>query len=90
MGVDAAEIALDLRLGEMHGGRDDVGRHLVAQLDDVFAEVGFDRRDAVAFKVVVEADFLRHHRLALGDGPRAEASAEVENDVPRASSPVAA
>ena len=32
---------------EMHGRRDDVARPLAAQLDDVFAEVGLDRRDAV-------------------------------------------
>ena len=44
MGVDAAEVRLDLLLGEMHGRRDDVRRHLVAQLDDVFAEIGLDRR----------------------------------------------
>ena len=50
MRVDAAEILLDLRLVEMHGGRDDVARQLVAELDDVFAEIGLDRRDAVLLR----------------------------------------
>ena len=72
MGVDAAEIVLDLRLGEVNRGRDDVGRQLVAQLDDVFAEIGLDRRDAVAFEEIVEADLLGDHRLALGHGLGAE------------------
>ena len=48
MGVDAAEVGLDLVLGEMHRRRDDVRGQLAADLDDVFAEVGLDRRDAVA------------------------------------------
>ena len=38
----------DLVLGEMHRRRDDVAGRLVAQLDDVFAEIGLDRRDARA------------------------------------------
>ena len=47
MRVDAAEIGLDLVLVQMHGRRDDVARLLAAQLDDVFAEIGLDRADAV-------------------------------------------
>ena len=63
----AAEIRLDLILGQMHGRRDDVRGHLVAELDDIFAEIGLDRRNARRFERVVEADFLADHRLALGD-----------------------
>ena len=37
----------DLLLDQMHRRRDDVARRLVAQLDDVFAEIGLDRGDAV-------------------------------------------
>ena len=73
MRVHAAEIALHLRRVEMHGRRDDVARHLVAQLDDVFAEVGLDRPDAGRFERGVEPDLLGDHRLALGDGLRADA-----------------
>ena len=43
--MHAAEVALHLRRVEMHGGRDDVRRHLVAELDDVLAEIGLDRPD---------------------------------------------
>ena len=83
VGVDAAEIGLDLLLGEVHGRRDDVARRLVAELDDVFAEIGLDRLDAVLLEVLVEADLLGDHRLALGDGPRAGLAADVEDDVAR-------
>ena len=77
MGVDAAEVRLDLRLGEMHRRRDDVRGRFVAKLDDVFAEIGFDRRDAVGFEIIVDADFLADHRLALGHGLRAELAAQI-------------
>ena len=49
-GVHAAEILLDLRCVEVHRGRDDVARQLVTELDDVLAEIGLDRRDAVALR----------------------------------------
>src|SRR5712672_415051 len=81
MGMDAAEFRLDLLLGEMHRGCDDVGWHLVAELDDVFAEVGLDRDDAVGFQVVVEPDLLGDHRLSLGGGAGAERLADAENDL---------
>src|ERR1043165_9759511 len=45
VGVGGAEDLGDLLLVDMHRRRDDVARHLVAQLDDVFAEVGLDRLD---------------------------------------------
>ena len=80
MGVDAAEIRLDLVLVQMHRRRDDVARHLAAELDDVFAEVGLDRLDAVLRQMLVQADLLGDHRLALGGGLRADAAADVEDD----------
>ena len=53
MRVHAAEIASICALVEMHGRRDDVARRLAAQLDDVFAKVGFDRRHARAFEAAL-------------------------------------
>jgi hypothetical protein len=81
VGVDLPEGLLDLRLGEVDGRRDDVARPLVAELDDVLAEVGLDRHDAVLLEMLVEADLLGHHRLALGDGAGARLPADVEDDV---------
>ena len=71
--MDAAEIGLDVVAREMDRGRDDVRGRLVAQLDDVFAEISLDRRDAGRLQRLVEADLLGDHRLALGDAlaPRA-------------------
>ena len=80
MRVDAAEVRLDLRLGEMHRRRDDVRRQFVAKLDDVFAEIGFDRRNAIGFEIFVDGDFLADHRLALGHGLGAELAAQIEHD----------
>ena len=88
-GVDAAEIGLDLVLGQMHSGRDDVARQLVAELDDVFAEIGLDRRDAVRLEDVVQVDLLGDHRLALGHGLGAGRAADART-MSRASSAVAA
>ena len=85
MGVGAAELVLDLGLGEVNRGRDDVGRQLAAQLDDVFAEIGLDRRDAVAFEEVVEADLLGDHRLALGHCLRADMLWQMSRTIWRAS-----
>ena len=79
--VDAAEVRLDLLLGEVHRRRDDVARRLVAELDDVFAEVGLDRLDAVRLEMLVEADLLGDHRLALGHGLRAGLPADGEDEV---------
>ena len=83
MRVDAPEVLLHLRGGGVNRRRDDVRWHLVAKLDDVFAEVGLDRRDAVGLKVVVEADLLGDHRLALGDGARARLPADFQNRLAR-------
>ena len=64
-------------------GRDDVAGRLVAQLDDVLAEIGLDRRDADRFEMLVERDLLGHHRLRLGDGAGVHALAELGDDAPR-------
>ena len=42
VGVHAAEVGLDLLFGEVHRRHDDVRGQLVADLHQVFAEVGFD------------------------------------------------
>ncbi len=78
-----AKFALDVSCGEMDRRRDDVGRGFAAQLDDVFAEVGFDRLDPRRLERVVEADLLGDHRLALGDALRAHRLAEVDDDLAR-------
>ena len=81
--VRPAEIRLDLILGDMDRRRDDMARRLVAKLDDVFAEIGLDRLDGVCREMVVEADLLGDHRLALGDGLRPDAPADGEDRVAR-------
>ena len=80
MGVDAAEIGLDLFLVEVHGRRDDMARMLVPELDDVFAEIGLDRPDAMALEEIVERDLLGDHRLALGYRAGVGRPADVEHD----------
>ena len=52
VGVQAAEIGFPVLPVQVEGGGDDVARRLVAELQDVFAEVGLDRADAVGFQVV--------------------------------------
>lgn len=78
--VGAAKIGLDLGSRQVNRRRDDVRGHLAAQLDDVFAEVGLDRGDAVGLQVLVEPDLLGDHALALGRGLGAELLADVEHD----------
>ncbi len=85
MRVDAAEVRVDLALGQVHGGRDDMARALAPELDDVFAEIGLDGRYAGLFERAVEVDLLGNHRLALGNGLRLQAAAEPRT-MPRASS----
>ena len=76
MGVNPPEILLDLSRVQVHGRGDDVARQLVAELDDVLAEVGLDRHDARALEMAVEADLLGDHRLAFGDRPGAGRAAD--------------
>ena len=70
---------------QMEGGRDDVARRLVAELDDVFAEIGLDRRDAVGFEASLSPISSRDHRLALGDGcaPDARGRCRARSRAPR-------
>ena len=60
-----------------------MGRGLVAQLDDIFAEIGFNRCDAGFGQGGIERDLLRDHRLAFGHNFCAGFVADVENDLPR-------
>ena len=60
--------------------RDNMARRLVAQLDDVFAQVGLDRLNIVRFEIGVEADLLGDHRFALGRRPGVDRTADVEDD----------
>ena len=79
VGVHAAEIRLPILAVEVEGGGDDVRRVLLAELEDVLAEVGLDRRDAVRFQVGVDPDLLGDHRLALGDGAGAGLAADAQD-----------
>ena len=78
-----AEFLLDVLRGKVDRRRDDVRRRFAAQLDDVFAEVGFDRFDLRRLESVVEADLFGDHRLALGDALRAHRLAEADDDLAR-------
>ena len=71
IGVRLAKLLLPVLAVKVEGRGDDVARQLVAQLDNVFAEIGLHRRDAVALQVLVHADLLGDHALALGHRPRA-------------------
>ena len=79
MRVHAAEVRLDLLLGEMHRRHDDVRGQLVADLHQIFAEVRLDRRDAVRFEEIVDRDLLADHRLALGDELRVRLAADLQH-----------
>ena len=57
----------DLLAGLVDGGRDDVRRRFLGELDDVFAEVGFQHLVPQFFQVRVEMNLLGGHRLALDD-----------------------
>ena len=77
------KVSATCSLVQMEGRRDDVARRLVAELDDVFAEIGFDRHDAVGFEKGIELDLLRHHGFALGDGLRAGLAQDGEDGLAR-------
>ena len=55
VGVRVAEAVLPVLPVQVERGRDDMARQLVPELDDVLAEIGLDRADAVAFEVLVDA-----------------------------------
>jgi hypothetical protein len=48
----------DFLSAQMHGRCDDVRRFFPAQLDDVFAKVGFNHAHAFGFKDMVEVKLL--------------------------------
>ena len=68
MGMDTAKIRFHLTCIEMDGGRDDMAGGFAAQLDNIFAKVGFHRRHARALNRGIEVDLLRDHAFALRHG----------------------
>ena len=72
----------DFMFQDMNGRRDDVARRFFSQLDDVFAEIRFDRFDAVLLEEIVQPDFFRDHRLALGHGLHVETAADIKDRLP--------
>ena len=68
MGMDTAKICLHLCGIEMDGRRNNMAWCFAAQLDDIFAKVGFHRRHACAFNRGIEVDLLRDHAFALRHG----------------------
>ena len=79
VGMGAAEIRLHLIARQMHGRRNDVRRHLAAELYDILAEVGFDRDETSRLDGLVEPDLFRDHRLALGDRAGSDAPADPQH-----------
>src|SRR6516162_5724758 len=73
----------NLFFDQVYSRRDYVTRRFVPQLDDVFAEIGLDRSNPVLFEELVEADFLRDHRLSLGDSLGADRTADLQHGVAR-------
>src|SRR5438067_5947703 len=57
---------------------DDMAGRLMPQLDDVFAEIGLDRGNAVRLEGFVEPHFLGDHRLALRDELGLRRSADLQ------------
>ena len=59
----------------VQGRSHQVGRRLLSQLDDVFAQVGLKDLNPIRFQDVIQSQFFRHHGLAFRDcghtaGPR--------------------
>jgi len=55
--------------GEVDGRHDHVGRALVAQLDDPFAQIRLGHLKAFGLQMMIEMDFLGGHGLGLDHGP---------------------
>jgi hypothetical protein len=70
----------DVFLALVDRGRDQVRGRLFGELHDVFAQVGFQRFDAVRLEVMVEARLLTHHRLRLDDLAHVVGARDVEHD----------
>ena len=67
--------------GLVHGGHHDVAGRLAGELHDIFASVGFDHLDAIGLQHAVEADLLRHDRLAFGDELGIDITADGADDL---------
>ncbi len=78
-----AERLRDLFFVQVKRRRDDVARRLLPKLDDVFAEIGLDRHDAVRFEKRIEPDLLGDHGFALGHGLRARLAQNAKDDLAR-------
>ena len=83
MRVRAAEVDFHLLLADMHRRGDDMTRHLPAQLDDIFAEIGFNGHHPGRFEMRVEANLLGNHGFALGDRLGASLAANAADDPAR-------
>ena len=57
--------------------------YFVPQLDDILAQIGFDRRDAMPFEMLVDGDLLADHRLSLGHGLCVRCPADRQNGFAR-------
>ena len=77
--VRFAKSLFNVRDRQMNSRRDDVARRFVFQLNEVLAKIGLDNIHARRFEAMIEADFLRHHRLALGDEAGAGFLADRQN-----------
>ena len=64
---------------QMEGRRDDMGRMFTAQLNDVFAKIGFNRLDPMRFQMVIDPELFGDHGLALGDGLGAGLAANLQH-----------
>ena len=73
----------DLMTGQVHGGEDQMIGGFVTELDNVFAEVGFNDLEAVLFQGVVEMDFLGGHALGLDDQPGLAVAGQLNDVVAR-------
>src|SRR5215470_11040738 len=78
-----AECFGDLFFDQVDCRRNDMTWGFLAQLNDVFAEVGFNRGNAVRLEVFVEPHLLGDHRLALGDRLGAGRTADLQNSSAR-------
>ena len=52
-------------------------------MDDIFAEIGFDRLDIVGFKKRIKRDFLADHRFGFGDCFRIIGAADIQHCLTR-------
>src|SRR5262249_58597219 len=66
IGVRLAEAFLPILSVEMERRRDDVARNFLTKLNNVFTKIRLDRLNTVPFEMIVDAQLLADHRLALG------------------------